>query len=100
MRWRVQLGINSTSDVCTTKLDSSQCQHKAESCRTFNQTLVLLFVFSFSSFVKAKFGAFVCLFIDLVPLGQFHFTFVFKIPFRHFVCFGKIINCTAVQLMK
>ena len=20
--------------------------------------------------------------------------------FRHFVCFGKIINCTAVQLMK
>ena len=63
---------------------------------------------------QPKFGAFVCIFIEffcsskiwcfcsyfhLVPLGQFQFTFVFKIPFRHFVCFGKIINCIAVQLM-
>jgi hypothetical protein len=36
---------------------------KAQSCQTFNQNLVLLFVFSFSSFVKAKFGAFVRIFI-------------------------------------
>jgi hypothetical protein len=41
-----------------------------------------------------------CSYFHLVPQGQFHFTFVFEIPFRHFVCFGKIINCTAVQLMK
>jgi hypothetical protein len=72
---------------------------KAQSCQTFNQNLVLLFVFSFSSFVKAKFGAFVRIFI--VSQGQFHFTFVFIIHFRHFDCFGKIINCTAaVQLIK
>jgi hypothetical protein len=64
---------------------------KAQSCQTFNQNFVLLVIFSFSSFVKAKFGAFVRI-INVVPLGQFHFTFVFKIPFRHFVCFGKIIN--------
>jgi hypothetical protein len=82
--------------ISMTKLDTSQCQHhilspvaKVQSCQTFNQNLVLLFVFSFSSFVKANFGAFVRIFI------QFHFTFVFKIPLRHFVCFGKIINCTA-----
>ena len=86
--------------ISMTKLDTYQSRStsyslaKAQSCQTFNQNLVLLFVFSFSSFVKAKFGAF-----DLVPQGQFHFTFLFKIPFRHFVCFGKI-NCTAVQLMK
>jgi hypothetical protein len=36
---------------------------KAQSCQTFNQNLVLLFVFSFSSFVQAKFGAFVRIFI-------------------------------------
>ena len=23
-----------------------------------------------------------------------------QIPFRHFVCFGKIINCTAAELQK
>ena len=51
MRWRVQLGINSTSDVwkfcqnwklfiiSMTKLDNSQCQHH------ISQNLVLLFVF-------------------------------------------------------
>jgi hypothetical protein len=66
---------------------TSQCQHKAESCHTFNQTLVLLFVFSFSSFVKAKFGALVCLFIDLVPLGQFHFTFVFNLKYLSAILF-------------
>ena len=75
MRWRVQLGINSKSDVwkfcqnwtnrriSMSKLDTSQCQHHILSpkpcCQTFDQNLVLLFVFSFSSFVKAKFGAFV-----------------------------------------
>ena len=112
MRWRVQLGINSTSDVwkfcqnwtfiiSMTKLDTSLCQHHILSpkpsparlstknwcfCSYFHlvlllkQHLVLLFVFS-----------------SIVPLWQFHFTFVFKIPFRHFVCFGKIINCTTVQ---
>jgi hypothetical protein len=36
---------------------------KVQSCQTFNQNLVLLFVFSFSYFVKANFGAFVCIFI-------------------------------------
>ena len=36
------------------------------SCQTFNQNLVLLSVFSFSSFVKAKFGAFVRIFILIV----------------------------------
>jgi hypothetical protein len=74
-------------------MSTSYSLAKAQSCQTFNQNLVLLFVFSFSYFVKAKFGAFVRPF---GPLGQFQFTFVFKIPFRHFVCFGKIINCTAV----
>ena len=98
MRWRVQLGINSTSDVwkfcqnwtsrrgefnlanfqtsrvqlipivratshdylfiiSMTKLDTyfsmstSYSLAKAKSCQIFNQNLVLLFVFSFSSFV-------------------------------------------------
>jgi hypothetical protein len=52
-----------------TKLDTyfsmstSYSLAKAESCQTFNQNLVLLFVFSFSSFVQAKFGAFVRIFI-------------------------------------
>jgi hypothetical protein len=36
---------------------------KAQSCHTFNQNLALLFVFSFSSFIEEKFGAFVRLFI-------------------------------------
>jgi hypothetical protein len=36
---------------------------KAQSCQTFDQNLVLLLVFSFSSFVKAKFGAFVRIFV-------------------------------------
>jgi hypothetical protein len=81
-------------------MSTSYSLAEAQSCQTFNQNLVLLFVFSFSSFVKEKFGAFKCSYFHLVPQGQFHFTFVFKIPFRHFVCFGKIINCTAVQLMK
>jgi hypothetical protein len=65
MRWRVQLGINSTSGVwkfcqnwtsrrgefiiSMTKLDTSQCQHQPK----FG---AFLFVFSFSSFVKAKFN--------------------------------------------
>jgi hypothetical protein len=78
-------------------MSTSYSLAKAQSCQTLNQNLVLLFVFSFNSFAQAKFGAFVRIF---VPPRQFHFTFVFKIPFRHFVCFGKIINCTAVQLMK
>ena len=82
MRWRVQLGINSTSDVwkfCQTSHDylfiismtklytyfsmsTSYSLAKAQFCHTFNQNLVL-FVFSFSSFVQAKFGAFVRIFI-------------------------------------
>jgi hypothetical protein len=51
--------------ISMTKLDTSQCQHHilspkpSLSCQTFNTNLVLLFVFSFSSFVKAKFCAFV-----------------------------------------
>jgi hypothetical protein len=36
---------------------------KAQSCQIFNQNLVLLSVFSFSSFGKAKFAAFVRIFI-------------------------------------
>jgi hypothetical protein len=85
MRWRVQLGINSTSDVwkfcqnwtsrrgefiiSMTKLDTyfsmstSYSLAKAQSCQTLNQNLVLLFVSSFNSFVQAKFGAFVRIFI-------------------------------------
>jgi hypothetical protein len=62
---------------------------KAQSCMPdFQPKFGALSVFSFSSFVKTKFGT------------LFVFLSVFKIPFRHFVCFGKIINCTAVQLMK
>jgi hypothetical protein len=40
-------------------MSTSYSLAKAQSCQTFNQNLVLLFVFSFSSFIKAKFGAFV-----------------------------------------
>ena len=40
-------------------MSTSYSLANAQSCQTFNQNLVLLFVFSFSSFVKAKFGAFV-----------------------------------------
>ena len=80
MRWRVQLGNNSTSDVWTfcqnwtsraphlfiisiTTLDTSQCQHHILSPKP-SPVRCLLFVFSFSSFVKAKFGAFVRIFIQ------------------------------------
>jgi hypothetical protein len=78
MRWRVQLGINSTrvmfgnfakAIISMTKLyayfsmSTSYSLAKAQFCHTFNQNLVLLFVFSFSSFVQAKFGAFVRIFI-------------------------------------
>jgi hypothetical protein len=61
----VQLGINSTSDVWNTyfSMSTSYSLAKAQSCQTFNQNLVLLFVFSFSSFVKANFGAFLRIFI-------------------------------------
>ena len=82
-----------------TKLDTSQCQHILSPnpslailstkiwcfCLYFHlvlllkKNLVLLFVFSSSS------------------SRAISFQFVFKIPFRHFVCFGKIINCT-IQL--
>jgi hypothetical protein len=44
-------------------MSTSYSLAKAQSCQTFNQNLVLLFVFSFRSFVKAKFGAFVRIFI-------------------------------------
>jgi hypothetical protein len=74
MQWGVQLGINSMSDVwkfakigraagAYFSMSTSYSLAKAQSCHTFNQNLVLLFVFSFSSFVKAKFGAFVRIFI-------------------------------------
>jgi hypothetical protein len=54
--------------------------------------LVLLSVFSFSSFCKSKMWCF-CSYFHPVVLWQFpHFTLVFKIPFRHFVCFEKIIK--------
>jgi hypothetical protein len=45
------------------RVSTSYSLAKAQSCQTFNQNLVLLFVFSFSSFVQAKFGAFVRIFI-------------------------------------
>jgi hypothetical protein len=80
-------------------MSTSYSLAKAQSCQTFNQNLALLFVFSFNYFIKATNLLLLFVFLSS-PLGQFHFTFVFKIPFRHFVCFGKIINCTAVQLMK
>jgi hypothetical protein len=54
--------------ISMTKLDTyfsmstSYSLAKAQFCHTFNQNLVLLFVFSFSSFGKAKFGAFVRIF--------------------------------------
>jgi hypothetical protein len=81
-------------------MSTSYSLTKAQSCQN-QPNLVLLFVFSFSYFVTAKFGAFACSYFHLVPLGQFHFTFVFKLPFRHSVCVWKIITyCTAVQLMK
>jgi hypothetical protein len=44
-------------------MSTSYSLAKAQSCQTFNQNLVLLFVFSFSYFVQAKFGAFVRIFI-------------------------------------
>jgi hypothetical protein len=44
-------------------MSTSYSLAKAQSCQTINQNLVLLFVFSFSSFVKATFGAFVRIFI-------------------------------------
>jgi hypothetical protein len=44
-------------------MSASYSLAKAKSCQTFNQNLVLLFVFSFSPFVKAKCGAFVRIFI-------------------------------------
>ena len=67
-------------------MSTSYSLAKAQSCQIFNQNLVPLFVFSFSYFALRYSRA---------------ISFVFnKIPFRHFVCFGKIINCTAVQLMK
>jgi hypothetical protein len=53
--------------ISMTKLDTyfsmSTSYSLAKAQSTFNQNLVLLFVFSFSSFVKAKFGAFVHIFI-------------------------------------
>jgi hypothetical protein len=73
---RVLLIPNCTSNIADylfiismTKLDTyfsmltSYSLAKVQSCRTFNQNLVLLSVFSFSSFVQAKFGAFVRIFI-------------------------------------
>jgi hypothetical protein len=39
---------------------------KAQSCQIFNQNLVLLSIFSSSTFVKAKFGAFVRIFIEFL----------------------------------
>jgi hypothetical protein len=53
--------------ISMTKLDtyfsmSTYSLAKAHPCQAFNQNLVLLFVFSFSSFVQAKFGAFVRIF--------------------------------------
>jgi hypothetical protein len=44
-------------------MSTSYSPAKASPAKTFNQDLVLLFVFSFSSFVQAKFGAFVRIFI-------------------------------------
>jgi hypothetical protein len=45
-------------------MSTSYSLAKAQSCQNFNQNLVLLFVFSFNSFVQAKFGAFVRIFIS------------------------------------
>jgi hypothetical protein len=62
MRWRVQLGINSTSDVW--KFCQNWTSRRGESnLENFQTSRVLLFVFSFGYFVKAKFGAFVRIFI-------------------------------------
>jgi hypothetical protein len=44
-------------------MSTSYSLAKAQSCQTFNKNLVLLFVFSFGSFVQAKFGAFVRIFM-------------------------------------
>jgi hypothetical protein len=44
-------------------MSTSYSLAKAQFCQTFKQNLVLLFVFSFSYFVQAKFGAFVRIFI-------------------------------------
>ena len=63
---RVQLGINTVVRVMFGNFakigraaGASPTKHlaglaKAQSCQSFNQNLVLLFVFSFSSFVKAS----------------------------------------------
>ena len=125
MRWRVQLGINSTSDVW--KFCQNWTSRRGEFLDTykkldtyFNVLLNVNIIFSRQSsvlpdiqpkfgafvcifinfFAKAKFGAFVRIFISFLHCNFISHNFVFKIPFRHFVCFGKIINCTAVQLMK
>ena len=115
MRWRVQLGINSTSDVwkfCqnwTSRrasqnwIRTSQCQHHILSpkpSRARRSTKMWCFCSYFHLVLLLKQNLVLFFYFHLVPSRQFHFTSVFKIPFRHFVCFGKIINCTAVQLMK
>ena len=111
-----------------TKLDTSQCEHHILSpkpsparlstkiwcfCSYFHlvillkQHLVLLFVFSSSSSRGISFH--ICILLKylsaiLFVLGKslivLQYNYFVKIPFRHFVCFGKSINCTAVQLMK
>jgi hypothetical protein len=59
-----ELLFNSMTKLDTSfSMSTSSSLAKAQSCQTFNQNLVLLFVFSFNSFVQAKFGAFVRIFI-------------------------------------
>jgi hypothetical protein len=127
MRWRVQLEINSASDVLMfgnfanlanlqtsrvtshdylfiismTKLDTSHILSPKPSPLVSTKIWCFCSYFHLVLLLKQNLVLlFNCSYFHLVPLGQFQFTFAFKIPFRHFVCFGKIINCSAVQLMK
>jgi hypothetical protein len=75
--WQISLIVRATSHdylfiISMTKLDTyfsmstSYSLAKAQSCQTLNQNLLLLFVFSFNSFVQAKFGAFVRIFFQFL----------------------------------
>ena len=89
--------------ISMTKLDTSQCQHHILSPKPSParlSTKIWCFCSYFHLVLLLKQNLLLLFVFHLVPQGQFQFTFVFKIPFRHFLCFGKIINCTAVQLMK
>jgi hypothetical protein len=57
---------------------------KGQSCQTFNQNLVLLFVFSIRSFVQAKFGAFVRIFRAAESFSRAQGIFVSGAPITNF----------------